>query len=490
MPAIPRACALALLLGCLVAGLAGCSLGGGSSKSGGAAATPPPKESKGTVTIRFAVGTRGPWQDEFVRQLARASGGRMKAQLVAYDASATDVDQRLARDLARGRIDVADIAARAWESRGVAGPSAFQSPFLLTSDALLDRVAADARVTKPILESLSTADVTGLAVMPIGVRYLFVAERPLDSPEAFVGARIRVQESATTDAILRSLGARPTTAIPNGPDVVAALESGRLDAVEADMPAAVTNGYVRAAPHISSPLFAKVTTLVANSNLLRKLGPQAAGWLRVGAERTAAAQLAVDDRTPWASACGAGLKPDPSTPAELDALHTALLPVHSTLDGDLTAQLAIDRMGLHAVRERAADPWMRCGRTTAGATRASVLDGAYEHTVTEEDEARAGSEPGNAGDYRVEIGSGRYAILHISPPDPAWPSWDFSRDPVEVGSVLLRGDVATLRPETSISAGSEPKIYSFELFRGRLRWRYVRGIEDFLMTAGVWRKVG
>ena len=69
------------------------------------------------------------------------------------------------------------------------------------------------------------------------------------------------------------------------------------------------------------------------------------------------------------------------------------------------------------------------------------------------------------------------------PADPASPGWDFDRDPVEVGSVVLRGDVATMRPETSILFGSTPKIYRFELFRDRLRWHYVRGVEDFLMTA-------
>jgi TRAP-type C4-dicarboxylate transport system substrate-binding protein len=480
--------ALTILIGCLAASLTGCSLGGGSSKAGGPAPTPAAQAAVGPVTIRFATGNSNRTLAEFSRQLERASGGRMRARLVHYDDFAPDVDQRIARDLAKGRIDVAEVAARAWESLGVAGTSAYQSPFLVTSDALLDRVAADGRITRPILASLATADVTGLAVVPVGVRYLFAAERALDSPQAFVRARVRVLESDTTDAILRSLGARPTTAIRSGRDVVAALESGRIDAVESDMGTAVMNGYVRAAPHIGSPLFAKVTTLAANTARLRRLGPQATGWLRVAAERTAAAQRAGDDRTLWASACGAGLRPHPSSPAQLDALQRAVLSVHGALDGDQAAQLAIDRIGAHAVREPATDPWAHCGRAGSGTGSASVLDGSYEHTVTAAQAAEAAS-PGDAGRYRVEIGHGRYAIFHEGPEDPTWPGWDFSRDPVEVGDVLIRGDVATLRPATSISAGSAPKIYSFELFRGRLRWHYVRGVEDFLMTVNTWRKV-
>jgi TRAP-type C4-dicarboxylate transport system substrate-binding protein len=488
---MPRSdpCARLVLISCLSVGLAGCSLGGGSSKAGGPA--PTPSASGRTVTVKFASGTPGIGQAEFLKQIALASGGRLRAVPVRYDTDATDVDQVIARDLVDGRIDVADVAARAWESVGVTSLRAFQSPFLLTSDALLDRVTGDQRVTRPLLSSLKWVKVTGLAVAPAGVRYLFARDRPLATPQAFAGARIRINESLTTEDLLRSLGARPTTAVRHGHAVVEALQSGRLDAVEADIRTATGNGYITAAPYISSPIFAKATTLAANSARLRALGPQAAEWIRQAAERTAAVQRAGDDSTSWAAACGAGVEHARSTPAQLDTLQRAALDVHARLDGDNTVALAIDRMSLHAARERAADPWAQCGRRSPAPSPTKVLDGAYEHTVSKAAEARAGSAEGNAGPYRVEFGHGRYAILRPgSPADPASPGWDFDRDPVEVGSVVLHGDVATMRPETSILFGSTPKIYRFELFRDRLRWHYVRGVEDFLMTADAWRKVG
>ena len=403
----PRA--LLVLIGCLSVGLAGCSLGGGSSKAGGPAPTPSPPAARSpssSPAARPAVG-----QAEFLKQLTRASGGRLRAEPVRYDTNAPDVDQVIVRDLVDGRIDVADVAARAWESVGVTGLRAFQSPFLLTSDALLDRATGDRRVTRPLLRSMESVKVTGLAVVPAGVRYVFATRPALATPQAFAGARIRVNASLTTEDLLRSLGARPTTAVRHGRDVVEALESGRLDAVEADIGTAGSNGYIAAAPYISSPIFAKVTTLVANSARLRALGPEAAGWIRQAAERTAAVQRAGDDSTSWAAACGAGLEHAPSTPAQLDALQRAALDVHAGLDGDNTAALAIDRMGLHAVRERAVDPWAQCGRRTPGPSPTKVLDGVYEHTVSKAAEARAGSAEGNAGPYRVEFGHGRYAVL-------------------------------------------------------------------------------
>jgi TRAP-type C4-dicarboxylate transport system substrate-binding protein len=479
-----RTCSI-LLAGSLAAVLTGCSLGSGSSKAGGPAATPEPPVR--TVTVRFAGADPGV-APEFVAQLTRVSRGRVRAKLVHYDSGATDVDQRVARDLAAGRIDVADVGARAWESLGVAGPSAFQSPFLIGSDALLDRATADPRVARPILQSLDELNVTGLALAPAGVRYLFSVKRPLDTPRAFAGARVRINASPTTEDMLRALHARPTTAVRNGHDVIAALRAGRLDSVEADVRAALANGYIHHTPHVASPIFAKVTTIAANSDRLHALGPQVAGWLHLAAERTADARRARDDRTSWAGACGAGVRPSPSTPAALDGLQRSVVDVHAALDGDPTAALAIDRIGLLALHAPATDPWTRCGRPAPGSPT-KVIDGRYEFAVSKADESRAGAAPGNDGGYRVDFAHGRYALFHYGPPDPAQPGWDLSRDPVEVGDVLLRGDVATLRPETSIANGSVPRSYRFELFRDRLQWRYVSGMEDFLMTTHPWRKV-
>ncbi len=480
----PRTCSI-LLAGCLVTALTGCSLGSGSSKAGGPAATPAPPAH--TVTVRFAAADPGA-AHEFVAQLARASRGHVRVKLVQYNPAAADVDQRVARDLGAGRIDVADVGARAWQSLGVAGPSAFQSPFLIGSDELLDRATADPRVAKPILASLGDLNVTGLALVPAGVRYLFSTKRPLDTPRAFAGARVRINASPTTEDMLRALHARPTTAVRSGHDVIAAMRAGKLDAVEADVHAALANGYVHDTAYVASPLFAKVTTIAANSDRLHALGPQVSGWLRRAAERTAAARRAGDDRTSWAGACGAGVRPSPSTPAALDALQRSVVDVHAALDGDPTAALAIDRIGLLALQAPATDPWTRCDRPASGSPT-KVIDGRYEFAVSKADESRAGSPSGNAGDYRVDFAHGRYALFHHGPPDPAQPGWDLSRDPVEVGDVVLRGDVATLRPETSIANGSLPRSYRFELFRGRLQWRYVSGMEDFLMTTHPWRKM-
>lgn len=470
--------------------LAGCSLAGsGSGKAGGPA--PKQRAFTGVVSIRYGAADPGIVQGEFFTELARVSHGHVRAVPVAYDTRAPDGDQRVARDLIAGKLDVADIATRAWESLGVGAMQAFQSPFLITSDALLDRATADPRVTGPLLRSLAPLGVTGLAIQPVGVRYLFSSHAPLSSLVALAGARVRVSTSRLSDQIMRALRARPTSAIRNEDAVVAALESGRLDAVESNLHSAVNSGYIAAAPYISSPIFVKANATVANSARLRALGPQIVAWVRTAAERAAARVREQDGAIDWEAACGGGLRVTPSTPAQIDALQRALFGVHAGLDGDAVAALAIDRIGLLAVRAPAADRWAQCGDGARAASPTRPLDGAYEFDISPADEARVGASPGNDGHFRVEIGNGRYALLHSGTGgDPRRVAWDFERDPVEVGSVLIAGDVATLRPETALVERSRPKVYRFALFRDRLRWTHVSGTPDFLMSAHPWRKLG
>src|SRR5688572_17794830 len=185
-------CVLALALG-------GCSLGGGPSDDGKRA--PASTTSGRTVTVHFA-GESGLLRTSFVEVLERVSGGRLRVVSPRYERGDADDDGRIARDVVRGRLDVAEVSARAWETLGVTSLRAFQSPFLLTSDALLDRATSDPRVTQPLLRSLAGLDVTGLAFAPAGVRYLFSAREPLSTPRAFAGARIRIEASLTGEDIL------------------------------------------------------------------------------------------------------------------------------------------------------------------------------------------------------------------------------------------------------------------------------------------------
>jgi hypothetical protein len=182
------------------------------------------------------------------------------------------------------------------------------------------------------------------------------------------------------------------------------------------------------------------------------------------------------------------MKPVSPTPEQLDALHAATEDVDAALDGDPGSAVAIDRIELLATRAPAHDPWARCGGRAP--RESSPLDGTYAFKYSAAELASMGSEPGNDGAYRVQFGHGRFAIMHLGTSDPTWPGWDFQRDPVEVGSLLVRGGVAVLRPQTSIGVGSRTRTLHYELFRDRLTWTRAKPGDDVLFIARPWRRTG
>ena len=471
--------------------LAGCG-GSGADKSGG-----PPRTKTAAhdvVTLRFASGETRPIDEAFAAALKRRSHGRLKLKDVSngYDRMTTNVDQQIVRDLIARKLDLADVAARAWESEGVTAFRVFQEPFLITSRALLNRVAASSLITKPLLASLARVRVTGLVVVPRGIRYVFGRRQSFDTVAAFKGARIRISVSPTTTGELTDLGAHPVTSVRSNTDTLVALERKRLDGIETDIETAVVNGYVHETPHVAvdGALFAKVTTLVASTPQLAALGRQAIEWIRQAAADSLVATTGDGgDRSAWRSACGGGIRVSAATGAELDKLYAAELPTYTTIDGDPATELVVDRIGLLATETPRSDPWTSCngGRPTTSAS--APIDGIYTFQISEADTERFGDAgTGNSGGVRVQIREGRYALFHYAPPDPAWPGFDFARDPVEVGTVRVVGNKVTFRPNTSIRVGSVPETHRFELFRNRLS--FFGGARNEYFLARPWHKIG
>jgi TRAP-type C4-dicarboxylate transport system substrate-binding protein len=458
---------------------AGCS-GHGVSKAGGAPAAAP----DGTITLTFASADPLPVDTSFAAFVAKDSGGHLKLRTIYYNARSTSVDVTVALALQAGKLDVGDVGSRAWESLGIGAFRAYQAPFLVTSRELLDQ-AVTGTVAAGLLATLQPAKLTGLAIVPDSIRYLF-STRPLTTPAQFLGAKIRVNVSETTKEAVDSLGAVPVTDIASGPAAIQALRDGKLTGIEAD-PKLAMGEYVRVAPYVlvNAPLFAKTTTLAASSAVLAKLPAADAGWLREAARQAAAGQASsAADRVDWASMCGAGLKPLAVTPSQFDVLHHAEAPAYADVSSDPQTTLAVDRIGDMAASEPRIDTWATCHGVGVAASPTKVLDGRYGTTWTQAEVAASGdcADCGNAGTYTLTIHDGRYALLHPVQLDnnPAEPAVSFFRgwrpnDPVEVGTIFISGNEATLVPEVGQQNGSATTSYTFELFRGLLTWHVVSG---------------
>jgi TRAP-type C4-dicarboxylate transport system substrate-binding protein len=458
---------------------AGCN-GSGASKAGGAPEAAP----DGTVTLSFASADPLPVDATFANLVAKDSGGHLKLRTVYYNGRSTSVDLTVAAAVRSGKLDVGDVGSRAWESFGVEAFRAYQDPFLITSSELLDQ-ASTGTVATDLLATLKPAKVTGLAIVPDSIRYLF-STRPLNTAAQFIGAKIRVNDSATSSEVITALGATPVTDIASGPPAVQALRDGKLTAVEADP--ANANGYVQVAPYVvvNEPLFAKTTTLVVSSAVLATLPGQDASWLREAAVQAAAGQDGgAAERVHWGSLCGEGLKPLAVTPGQFTVLHDEEGATYADISGDPQAALAVDRIGGLATREPRMDAWATChGVGAGGASPTAILDGTYGTTWTQADVVASGdcADCGNAGTFTLAIHDGRYALYHPvqlnsnpSEPDVAFMKAWKPADPVEVGTISVTGDTATLTPDTNQNNGSAPSTFTFELFRDMLTWHVVSG---------------
>ena len=475
--------------------MAGCS-SPGTGKAGGA----PPAAPNGTITLTFASANLQPADTTFAALVSQDSGGHLRLRTVnSYDGRSTNVDQTIASDLQKGKLDVGDVGSRAWESLGVEAFRAYQDPFLVTSRELLD-AAVTGRVAAGLLATLKPAGLTGLAIMPDSIRYLY-STRPLTTPAQFSGAKIRIIDSATTGEVLRSLGAIPVTGIASGPAAVQALRDGTVTAVESNPLSAVENGYVQVAPYVvvNAPLFAKTTTFAVNSAKLASLPARDADWLRQAAQQAAATEAtSATDRTSWGEQCGQGLKPLALTGQQLTALQTLEAPTYADLAGDPPTALAVDRIGGLATSEPRMDAWATCNGAGVAASPTKVLDGSYEFTITQAEVVASGdcTDCGNAGTTLVVIHDGRYAGSGVGAPSPPGnpnePSVAFFKawlpgDPGEVGTVSITGNQVTFVPETSQPQGSGPSTATFELFHGLLTMHLLSG--QGTDSTGPWRKL-
>jgi TRAP-type C4-dicarboxylate transport system substrate-binding protein len=460
--------------------VAGCT-GPGAGKAGGAPAAAP----NGTITLTFASGDPLPVDTMFATLVSQDSGGHLTLRTVFYNARSDSVDQMIAADLQKGKLDVGDVGSRAWESLGVSAFRAYQDPFLITSRELLD-AAVTGPVAAGLLATLKPAGITGLAIAPDSIRYLY-STRPLTTPAQFDDAKIRINDSATTGEVLRALDATPVTDIASGPAAVQALRDGTLTAIESNPGNAMENGYVHVAPYVvvNAPLFAKATTFAVNSAQLARLPARDADWLRQAAQQAAATEATSDaDRAMWGSLCGQGLKPLAVTGQQLTALQNAEAPTYADLAGDAQTTLAIDRIGGLATIEPRMDTWATCDGTGIAASPTTILDGSYGVTMTQADVAASGdcTDCGNAGTFQLVIHDGRYALYHpvqinANPDEPSvsfFKGWR-PNDPVEVGTISITGNQATLVPEVNQQNGSAPATYTFELFHGLLTWHLLSG---------------
>jgi TRAP-type C4-dicarboxylate transport system substrate-binding protein len=211
--------------------LAACGRGGGADKAGGEA---------GPVTLRLGTmesqgAPYGPQIEEFARQVASASGGSVRIEVV-WDAAVEyfgefgpDADQKVAGLVQDGKLDMALIPARAWDELGVTSLQALQAPFLVSDLGLVDQVV-QSPTARDMLAGLDEADVVGLALLPEGLRHPVGFQHALLTVQDFAGVQIRALPSKASYTLLEALGATPVDV--DGEDFSTGVSSGDIAGAE------------------------------------------------------------------------------------------------------------------------------------------------------------------------------------------------------------------------------------------------------------------
>ena len=272
----------ALALSALVAAmiLAGCGAGRedtGADKAGGSRAP-----------IVLSLGSRDaggdpdtPIAEYFAAQVEELSRGKLRIHVVldAAGDDAPDTEQRIARMVREGRLDLGWIGARAWDELGVTSFQALQAPFLIDSYALLDRVVMGPLGPK-MLAGLRRDDVVGLALVPELLRHPVGLQHPLLSPSDFAGAQVADFPSRASDSLLRALGATPVHLGNNA--VGRAIATRQVDGEESSFERAWVGSVITA----NVTFFGKALTLFAGGRAFSKLGAAQQRVLRTAAMRT------------------------------------------------------------------------------------------------------------------------------------------------------------------------------------------------------------
>ena len=409
------AAALAMVAAALAGNLVGCTAATGTRAGG----EPPP------VTLR--IGTDDPegrpsadQVQEMARQVAALSDGRVVLEPV-YRVNGTedvrDWDQKTARLVMEGELDLALVPARAWDTEGVDSTRALQAPFLVVDDEHMTAVVSDEDLTSDLLIGLDEVGVTGLALLPEGLRHLFALRTDEVTGATFEGAVVRAPRSETTWALLEALGAQPTDA-PIG---------DTTDAVESEF--ALAGSFPADAATIGNlTLFPKVNTLVVNTDRFVGLDVESRQMLRAAAlaTRDRAVTDLPDDAAMAAGFCEGGGTIVLLDAAQLAAVHEAGGPVTKMLRRDRATAALMDRITALAdspPQEQVKPCGDGSGRggVTAEAPApdgGELPDGTYRVEFTDEYLASSGLTPAqvqnNHGVWTFALDGGRWTLRQVA----------------------------------------------------------------------------
>lgn len=372
--------------------LAACAGSSGVTKAGDADAP---------IVLRFGtddfVGRAAADQiEEFGRRVAELTDGEITVEGVfkaGGEGDGRQWDQRVAQHVIDGELDGANIPARAWDLLGVTSMNALHTPFLVTSQDSMAAVLTDEALVEEMLVGLDQLGLTGLAISPDSIRYLFTVQDPPPASAAdFEDALIRSPASATTWSLFEAWGAVPDDL----PDMAPAIDDGSLTAIESAF--GLVDSIPRTGAIANLALFPKANVLVINQDVFTSLSEEHREALRSAAAATRDWSFetlppVTDGARDFCSGQGSIYElPD----TEVERLREASQPAIDELSADAETASMIERIRRLVEGAGDAPTLTPCdpetatvGQTVTPAFDAADLNGVYRFEVTADD-MRAG----------------------------------------------------------------------------------------------------
>jgi TRAP-type C4-dicarboxylate transport system substrate-binding protein len=461
-----RTQALTLLTAVAVALVASACSGSGSGvdKAGGIRTEQP-------VVLTLANHEDGPEDVMYwIEEVQRRSGGSLRIQVQnQWRDQEFAYDKGTVADVQAGKVQLAKVAARAYDTVGLDSFQALLAPFLIDNQTLEQRVL-ESELAGRMLAGTGRRGLVGLAVLPTDLRKPLGLSRPLVAVKDYRGARIGVREGELAKATFATLGATPVGYVPGGP-------LSDLDGVELGLGTIRGNEYDQQAAVTANVTFwPRTVTVVMNRRAFESLTPSQRDALQQAGSSVVARQLAFrqgEEGRDRELLCRQGLRFVRASDQELAALRRAVQPVYRQLERNAVTRSLLQqiRMMKHQTPATAAPHAPTCSPSdsaaAAGDRKATVLDGVYRTSFTQEELAnspylvdRGEVQAGNWGEFTLTFDHGRVTLDQRNDVGSSSTS----------GSYTVDGKAITLHFTEGVNAG-ETFTAHWSLYRDVLTFR-------------------
>ena len=401
-----------------------------------------------TVLLRIA-NHDGEGRDiaEYVNAVERLSAGSIRLRVLNdWRAHELAYDRGTIADIRAGKVDLAKVGIRSFDTLGDGDFRALMAPFLVDTLALEQKILRSS-LPRQMLAGVTKLGVVAVAMLPGEPRRAFGQRRRFLSRSSYRGALFGTLPSRVATATLQALGARRR--IYTAGDLPYA-----FDGAELDLRTIEEAGYDTSVTSITTNVvfWPRAFVVVANEKVLQQLSSEQREVLRrAGSEALgpAVAHLRTEEQDEAGVLCRRGPAAFVrATAAQLAGLRAAVRPVYAELERDRKTRSFIS--AIESMRRRSPPPpTLDCSRSTLPSRAATPLDGTWQMT--------AGRAHGvDAGRYLLVFHRGRVVFRHLTPPMWGGP-----------GRFVVHGNTLEIRFADGVDA-----IYSWNVYRGRLTLRY------------------